>query len=693
MKRFVNVRFPVILACALAAGIFAGYAFRFYGADLVWILAAVPLPILIAIAATLFKKSLKILAFTGFALIFLIGGTLISYSRLSAFSKCDIDLNAENRIYKICGTVTEKYEAEYSYIIIGNATADGVKLSGKVRAYLSESYGDFCDVGYRVEFSAEITFADTFPYGKLNYGAQKNIKYTCSIYGGMKSQYRFSLFGSIRGAIRKTLFENLDKDTAAVCFAMLTGNTQAVDDDAVEIFRQGGIAHIFAVSGLHIGIVYGFLLFFCKRLKLNKFLSATICICAVFFYCGVCGFTVSSLRAAIMCTVATISKLLYLKNDRLNSLALAVMIILFATPLSLFSAGFQLSVCAMGGIIVFSKTVERTLKKLKLPNKISSGVGTAFAAQAGTLPVMLANFGYISGAGLLLNIIIIPVVSTLFSALFLGTVISLIISAAAPVLIPIAATPLEAVISFLLNAGFEKTLITGFGAGLFLPLYYLGALAVSDKLNLKFFRRAIAVACSVAVLTAFVLAKTYTPAGIYKIFISAYNGGGDIIIKSPQGNVLIVCNGANRSEVLNDLNLYYSADLSAVIILGGDDCVTLYGNLGIDCDTVFICYDYIPLQPYNGVSVHYLKDFSVCGVDFSFYDGYTVKATVGGVSVGICASGNSALNECDLLVLAKNTAEFSHTNVVYMGKNGGDISYIIKNEKLISTYNISFLWR
>ncbi|MDE6613449.1 MAG: ComEC/Rec2 family competence protein, partial [Clostridia bacterium] len=265
------------------------------------------------------------------------------------------------------------------------------------------------------------------------------------------------------------LFDNLDYSTASIAYAMLTGNTQSVDEGSLDSFRYGGIAHVFAVSGLHIGIVFFILSFITKKLRVNKFAAAALIVSCIFFYSGVCGFTLSSLRAAIMCTVSLAAKLTHKKYDALNALALSAVIILFATPLSLFFVGFQLSVCAVAGIYLLSKRIERPLKKL--PKKLSSAVGVSFGAQAGTMPVMLANFGYLSGAGLLLNLIIIPLLSVIFQILFLSVLFCVIIAPAASFVIPVAALPLEAVTSFLIDAGFEKALISGFGAGAFVPLY------------------------------------------------------------------------------------------------------------------------------------------------------------------------------------------------------------------------------
>jgi len=81
-----------------------------------------------------------------------------------------------------------------------------------------------------------------------------------------------------------------------------------------------------------------------------------------------------TVRAATMCAVSIICKLFYQKSDRLNTLAFAATAILLITPLSLFSVGFQLSFCAVGGISVISKTNERLLKKIKTPQKIASGI-------------------------------------------------------------------------------------------------------------------------------------------------------------------------------------------------------------------------------------------------------------------------------------------------------------------------------
>ena len=149
----------------------------------------------------------------------------------------------------------------------------------------------------------------------------------------------------------------------------------------------------------HIGVVFLLIDFLTKKLRVNRYAAAAVCILFIFFYAAVCGFTVSSVRAAIMCAVSASGKLLHKKYDALNSLSVSATVILAVTPLSLFAVGFQLSVGAVGGIIMLTNSLKSRFTVF--PEKISSAAGASLAAQAGTLPVMLGRFGYLSAAGLL----------------------------------------------------------------------------------------------------------------------------------------------------------------------------------------------------------------------------------------------------------------------------------------------------
>lgn len=682
MKRFVNARFPVLLVFALITGILTGYLFIRIQISLFYLIAIVPAAAVIFIFCIIFSRK-KLLIFCIAAIVLLTAGISGSYLRLENFSEKEF-INGDT--YTIYATVCEKGKYDGGeYIIIKNVTADGLKIKGKIKVYLSSSYGDYCAVGYKVAFTAEINTYDTFPYGKLNYNTLNNVKYNCRVNGGLTSSYRFSLFGAVNAAIYNTLYDNLDYDTASVAYAMLTGNTDGIEDGSLSAFRYGGIAHIFAVSGLHIGIIYGLLRLLCKKARMNRYLTFALSTLPLFLYCGVCGFTPSSVRAMIMCAVSAASKIAFAKYDALNSLSLSAITILLINPLNLFNVGFQLSVCAVGSIILLSKNIVRPFGKV--PKKLRDAAGISLSAQAGTLPVMLIKFGYLSGAGILLNILIVPLLSAFFALIFGATVISLIFPFLARYILPYAAVPLETAVSFLVSAGFEKSIISGFGAGAFVPAYYLGLLSLSDKFNLKLKYRLASVICATAFLCTYVPLKTAAPFNGYKVIVSSYYGGGEVLIKSENAKILIVTENLNPARTDTFLNDYYSSHLDALIILGGENCVDVYGSFDLSCDA-YVFRDYINVQPYSNKVVKYEKSFTIDGISFEYADGYSLLINCGDFSVGVCAGNYIPFGYCDLLLTdstdkceAKTKISFNERSFYNCVYDDGNFTFSLKTNK------------
>ena len=646
MKKIINPRIPVIFTLALSAGIYLGYIFALKDISLLWITATVPAAAVFSVFWAVFNKKYATLAVAFISLFIICCGATGSNLTLEEYSKSRIIYGKE---YLVTATVSEKGKTENGeYVILNKISLDGEKKNGKIIAYLDEIYGEFCDVGYKVSFIAEVEGKDVFPYGKLNRYAQDNVKYSCFVHGGMKAKYAFSLFGDVRSALRRTLYKNTDGDTAAVAYAMLTGNTQSIEENTINSFRQGGVAHIFAVSGLHIGLVFGIHSFICRIIKSYKYLSAVLCLMPILFYAGVCGFTSSALRALIMCTVSTVAKLLNAKYDGLNALAVAVSVILIISPLNLFSAGLQLSVCAVGGIILLSKNFLKRFSKI--PPKIKSAFGVSVSAQAATAPVLLSKFGYLSISGLFLNILVLPVLSAVFVLLFVTVVLATVVTAVAGFIIPYAVLPLQLIISFFINAGFENALISGFGAGAFAPVFLLGIVAFTDKINLKTAVRALIAVCSVTVLCSYTTLRTFMPADGYSVIISADIGGGRAVIKHGRKSVLILSENCYGSSVKTMLHDNYATDLSAVILLGGENCALSYGGFDLDCRNIYAYGGYFNLQPYGKLIINYEKQFYCDGIKYTFGDGYSVIAETENFKVAVCTGEKVTFGEYDLLI-------------------------------------------
>lgn len=672
MKKFINVRLQCLLAVSLVIGIAFAFLVDFYGWNRNFVWAGVAVAAILVLISGLTAKTLRPLFFgiLAFAL-FVVGVMACGFGSIDHYKKSEL---VTGERYFIEGTVEDVVAREdYVYAIIGDAVAnESISLSGKVCATVYNKAGYRCKIGNKVKFLAEITVENSvYEYGEVSYSAVNGYKYRCFVVDGIIVTGSPSAFALVRGRIHDVLFDNLNYETAAVCYGMLVGETNEIEFAAMQNFRYGGIAHIFAVSGLHIGLLYAVLNFLLKKILVNRNAAALVSVAAVFLYAGVCGFTLSSVRAAIMCAVGAFTRLFRLKYDGLNSLATSVVIILLVNPFNLFSLGFQLSVCAVAGINLFSHFFEKMLCKIKTPKPVASTVAVSFAAQAGTLPVMVTGFGYLSGAGLCMNVLIMPVVSAFFYLLFAGTAISAIFPAIAPSVMPVAALPVESLLSVLLSLGFEKSLIRGFGAGIFAPLYYIGMLALTDKINVGFKTRLVMLAAAVAILSAVVMIKTYRPQGGYSVVVASDERSESVIIKSRQGTVLIV-NDACDESVQKILSRNYSSKVDAVVVVGDSDTLFGFVNAELRCDIIYASRDLVPLQPFGFATVRYEAEFTVCGVYFRYENPRNLYIEIDGVKIAV-VNGGGLEEECDLLV--SNTYIFGSDATYKVGYNLAGFGY------------------
>lgn len=497
-KKLFNFRLPVALALALAAGIVYSMALAYFGLDGVFIALPVVGLAIAFIICMLVRKSATSTVYFLLAIIFFVLGAVYIY--IVYFNYCEANIRlGQTCIVKGIVDKVGLTSGGRNYIVIKNAEAGGVKLNGKIIAYLSDKGGDYCENGYAVRFVTSLEKCAFFENGGVSHRALSGIKYYGSVYGGLDATWKFSPFGFVNSRIEQTLFNNLDGETAAVCFALLTGDTSMISEGTLASFRYGGIAHIFAVSGLHLAVLFGTLSAVLKRLPINKYVSAAVCFACLFFYSGVCSFTASSVRALVMCTLSVVASLTYSKNDSLNSLSVAAVILLLINPLYLFETGFTLSFSATIGIIILSRNLNDIFAFL--PKIIRKPAVYGVSSLITITPTQIRKFGYVSVAGLFLNILIVPVISALYVLLFACVVIGMIIPFAAVILIPFIAMPLGMIINFTVSLGLENAVVRQSASfWIYIP-FVVAVVGLSDKFNIKFKHRITLLTVAVALLT------------------------------------------------------------------------------------------------------------------------------------------------------------------------------------------------
>ena len=209
---------------------------------------------------------------------------------------------------------------------------------------------------------------------------------------------------------------------------MLLGDKQGVDEDTYTAFRDTGMAHVLAVSGLHAGILIAFIYLVLGLLKVGRTPKLIVTLVFVVLYACVTGLTPSILRASIMVVALLIGRHFGRQTDTLNFLALAFILSLIINPLDLFTTGFQLSFGAVFGILTLGWQIQHwTGKRLKdrflrLRGMVSGSVG----ATAGTMPVLAASFNRISVFSVITNIIVIPLASVAIVLVFISTVLGML---------------------------------------------------------------------------------------------------------------------------------------------------------------------------------------------------------------------------------------------------------------------------
>ncbi len=202
------------------------------------------------------------------------------------------------------------------------------------------------------------------------------------------------------------------KREEGIVSALVLGVTDGLDNELLTAYKASGAMHILSVSGLHVGIVYGLLLFLLKpiqKLKHGKWILAGISIVVLWLYAFVTGLSPSVLRAVTMFSFVALAKPAQHRTNIYNILAASAFCILLYDPYLIMSVGFQLSYLAVLGIVYLQsgiyKVWEPTNRVLDEIWKISS---VSIAAQLATFALGLLYFHQFPNYFLLSNLFVIP---------------------------------------------------------------------------------------------------------------------------------------------------------------------------------------------------------------------------------------------------------------------------------------------
>ena len=250
-----------------------------------------------------------------------------------------------------------------------------------------------------------------------------------------------SVISAMRHEIRRHVAADLSPANATLAKALFIGERDFSDDEFYAPFRKAGLAHLLAISGLHMGLfcfgVYGvFRVLLALPVRLSSYvahhkIAALLALGSGLFYLFLAGTPISAIRAYLMTSFILCALLWGRRMVTLRNVNYVMMLFLLCYPSALYQPAFQLSFAATYGIVMFHDSQSRKRRNVdfKWLRRLYYLVATSTIAIASTFFITAYHFGTISLWGVVSNIIAIPYTGLVVMPVGVAYVLSLGIGA------------------------------------------------------------------------------------------------------------------------------------------------------------------------------------------------------------------------------------------------------------------------
>jgi len=215
----------------------------------------------------------------------------------------------------------------------------------------------------------------------------------------------------------------LDEESLSISSALLLGQKSGLGKETRKKYAQVGASHLLALSGMHLGIIYGILyMLFIRRIRFSewKWFWLPPILLTIWGYAFIAGMPISLVRASIMFSLATIATFAQNDTPPLHILTLSALTILLFKPSAIFGISFQLSFLAVFFIIVLYQPLREIVRRR---NVIIDMLMLSVVAQLGTTPLSIYYFHTLPLTGAIVSLVLIPLTTII---IYLGLLILLI---------------------------------------------------------------------------------------------------------------------------------------------------------------------------------------------------------------------------------------------------------------------------
>ncbi len=262
------------------------------------------------------------------------------------------------------------------------------------------------------------------------------LKHEELLYMGQLEKAWYGLRNSLNEArqyFTNVLYQICDDSSAEVYAGILLGDKGRIPDEDMLLYRLSGIAHIFAISGLHIGIVGGLLYKLLRKMGLRFLPSAGLAMGMTLLYGVMTGFSFSTIRAVVMLAMYLGGQVIGRKYDMLTGMGLALGILLVVEPYRMLDGGLLLSFGAVSGVVLAKyiiKLLEKRKEFRKLQKKkyrwlysIISAIIFSVGINVVTTPLIAYMYYQVPLYSALLNMLVVPLMTLTVYCGFFGVLL------------------------------------------------------------------------------------------------------------------------------------------------------------------------------------------------------------------------------------------------------------------------------
>ena len=424
-------RWPLWIPVFIGVGVAIYYSLAFEPSLIPQLGALAILTLVLCKKAWRQRPALLVLA--GMALCFMVGITAASVR--TAYMATPM-LSAKQSNVEITGEIIDiQRRSRQHRIVLGNLTSTSkIPILRKVRLTISSKLSAKLHLGDRIKVSTSLLpLGEPVVPGGYNY---RRVAFFDGI-GAVGRVDKLQIVGQqpvnfidkAREVIRQNLERQLSSTAYPITAALIIGDKSAISQSTRDAFAASGLAHLLAISGLHLSLIAALVFFLIRHACAliprvaeyysTKKIAAVAAIPLTAVYLAMSGFGIPAQRAFTMIAVVMLAIILDRSAISLRLVAFAATLLLLLKPESLISPSFVLSFAAVTGLVAFyesfwrqihAKLVERPLVRL-IAIPLLGIVLTTIIATLATTPYSVMFFNRFTMQGVLANLIAIPLTS------------------------------------------------------------------------------------------------------------------------------------------------------------------------------------------------------------------------------------------------------------------------------------------